>query len=269
MRKSFFFCSVILLMLATLSGCGNMPALTSDQEEMVSEYAASLLLKYDSENHTRLVPEAESFIALYDLNKEMHDKAEEDYYNAILEEENKRIEEDRTQQEQNQAYMDSTSNNSSSESEGSTNDGTGGATVVDARPISDILGLSGFSFDYAGADVMKVYPEDAEDASVTVIANNGADLLVVYFNVCNNSSSVQNLDMLGISPIVKLSVNKGAYNSVMKSFHEDDLVCFNSDFEAGETKRLILVTEVREGTVVSNLDMRISHGGDSITKSLR
>ena len=277
-----FICAVCVMtfFILTLTGCGSIPEMTEDQEEMVSEYAVSLLLKYDAANHSRLV-DVKSYVNAYETAKRIHDQAEEAYYKKIEEEENKRREEAAAQDSKNSEYSKDTASSSSSSSsslgdaEGygtGRNDGTGGATVVDNTSIEDFLGLSGFSINYAGFDVMHDYPEDSMDFVPYISASEGGNLCVVYFNVTNNSGSDNFLDIINIVPMTyfKLSVNdSGSFKSVVRTILDDDLAVYAGDFAAGETKRLVLVAEVREGTEVSTLSLRISRGGDTLTKSLR
>ena len=60
MKKRFVvMISILLAASMTLSACVSLPDLSEEENEMVSEYAASLLLKYDSDNHSRLVDTSE------------------------------------------------------------------------------------------------------------------------------------------------------------------------------------------------------------------
>ena len=279
MKKHLCMIVVMTLFISLLAGCGGIPDMTGEQEEMVSEYAVSLLLKYDSANHSRLV-DVDRYITSYENAKRMHDQAEEAYYKKLEEEENKRKEEASNQDAMNSSYSQETASSSSSSQgsgEGSgtgsgRNDGTGGAVVVDNTSIEEFLGLSGFSIVYAGFDVMHDYPEESMDFVPYISASEGGNLCIVYFNVTNTSSSDNYLDIIDIVPMTyfKLSLNgEGSFKSVVRTILEDDLAVYAGSFAAGETKRLVLVAEVKEGTQISNIDLRIARGGDTLTKSLR
>lgn len=277
-----FTCAICImsLLVLTIAGCGSIPDMNEEQEEMVSEYAVSLLLKYDAANHSRLV-DVDSTIAAYEAAKRLHDQAEEAYYKRIEEEENKRREEAQNQDDKNSEYSQNTANSDSSgdghggasNAEGGSgrNDGSGGAVVVDNASIEEFLGLSGFGFVYAGFDVMNDYPEDSMDFVPYISASEGGDLCVVYFNVTNMSSDTNTLDILNMVPMTyfKLAINGDNFHSVLRTLLEDDMAVYEGDFAPGETKRLVLVTEVREGTQISAVNLRITQGSDSLTKSLR
>lgn len=278
MKKFTCVICITALLVLTLAGCGSVPDMTEEQEEMVSEYAVSLLLKYDEANHSRLV-DVDSTIAAYEAAKKLHDQAEEAYYKRIEEEENKRREEAQNQDDKNSEYSQNTAasdnngNGHGNDGEGGSgrNDGSGGAVVVDNASIEEFLGLSGFGFVYAGFDIMNDYPEDSMDFVPYISASEGGDLCVVYFNVTNMSSDSKTLDILNMVPMTyfKLAINGDNFHSVLRTLLEDDMAVYEGDFAPGETKRLVLITEVREGTQISTVDLRITQGSDSLTKSLR
>lgn len=261
--------SLLLAACVLLAGCGSIPNLNAEQEEMISEYAVSLLLKYDADNHTRLV-DVNHYVEAYNTAVRMHDEAEEKYYAEIAAEEEQRREEALAQETLNAGYMESTKTvNITSDHYGKGSDGTGGAAVVDARSIEDFLNASGFSIQYGGYDVLDSYPEEGGEAYFSMDSTQGNDLLVIYFNVTNNQNGALHLDIFNQDFIFKLAVNGGNFSSNFRTLLEDDFSAYIGDFESGETKRLILVTEVKEGTVIDTLGLRISKGNDSITKTLK
>ena len=275
MKKFICAVSVMTFFILTLSGCGSIPDMTEDQEEMVSEYAVSLLLKYDAANHSRLV-NVDKTIAAYETAKKIHDEAEAAYYQKLQEEEEKRKEEASKQDELNNNSQEESSSSSSASSSGGNgsggrHDGTGGATVVDNTSIEEFLGISDFNVTYAGFDVMNDYPEESMDFVPYISASEGGDLCVVYFNVTNNSSAANTLDIINMVPMTyfKISINGDSFKSVVRTILDDDIAVYEGDFAAGETKRLVLIAEVKEGTVVDTLSLRITQGNDMLTKSLR
>ena len=267
MKKFLCVFAVLTILIFTLSGCGSIPDMDAEQEEMVSEYAVSLLLKYDAENHSRLV-NVDKIINAYETAKRIHDQAEEAYYNRLKEEEEKRREEAKAQDELNNSYSQEThSSNGGGSGSGSSGsgssgkgDGTGGATIVDNRSIEEFLSTNGFNFVYAGFDVMHDYPEDSMDFVPYISASEGGNLCVVYFNVTNNTSAPADLDIINMAPMVyfKLKVNGEGFKSVVRTILDDDIAVYSGTFAAGETKRLVLIAEVKEGTVINTLDLGVT-----------
>lgn len=266
MKRGYISIVISLTAMLFLTACASIPEMEPEEEEMVTEYAASLLLKYDSENHSRLVP-VDNYISAYDTAKRIHDDAEEKYYADLKAEEEQRKMEAKAQEELN---------NKASESDtvfiedGEEQKEVSGTPVVDARSIADILGAKDFSIEYSDFEVVDSYPDGVEDVFFSMDATSGNQLLVVGFNVTNLSSQDNELDVFNVDPTFKLSVNGGKYSSVFKTFIlEDDLSLFLGNFSANQTQRLVLVTEIPKGTSVDSLGLRVTVGSDSITKILK
>ena len=260
MKRGVKFIGIIVSLLLCLSGCASIPNLTDEQESMVSEYAAALMLKYDSANHSRLV-ETETFLNAYTKAWLDYDTAKKKYYDELQAEEDKRREENASQEAANQGTVNQTTSNRG--------DGYGGATVVDNTPLEAVLGLKDFTIQYAGNDLLDSYPEDASDFQGYITAASGSKLLIVYFNVTNNSSSDKEVNIAGLKPSFKFSINGSGYRSNMVSILDDDMSGFIGTFRAGETKRLVLVNEVKNGTTISSLTMRVVNGSESVNKVLK
>jgi len=253
---SVAICSVLL------TSCAKAQELTEDQEMMISQYAVSLLLKYDEQNHSRLV-DTTKFMASYQAAKDSYENAEKLYNENVAKEEEERKAEAKAQEELNSQYANDTQNEAPFKEDVDRN---GGAMVVDARSIEDVLGLDGFNIEYTGFDIVDTY---ADSDGFILSSNQGMDLLVVEFNVSNSFSSDNNFSV-STEAVFKLSVNDDRYYSNMRTLLVDeDLTLYQGNFGAGESKRLVLVTQVKEGTQISSLGLRVSMGNDSVTKKLQ
>ena len=90
MRKPIVAFGAILTLSICLMGCGNaMPAMTEEQSDAISEYATSLLLKYDTEDHSRLV-DAQAILDKYDKAWEDYNEAKDKYEKQLAKEEKKK-----------------------------------------------------------------------------------------------------------------------------------------------------------------------------------
>ena len=257
--------SILLIACFALAACGSIPKLTANETEMVSQYAASLLLKYDADNHTRLV-DTSDYLSQYYAAKKAYDDAEAAYYKAIFEEEEKRRQEAIAQANANNEY------NNGLNSGKKKDDGTAGAAVVNSAfnnmTIGEFLGYPGFSIQYAGSDILDSYPEDSDD--IVLPSSPGNDLLVIYFNVTNSGSSSEMLDVFSLGFNFRLSINgAGAAGVLYPTMLFDVLSEFEGNFNAGETKRLVLIKEVKEGTAVDTLSLSIVSPAGTMTKVLK
>ena len=156
MKKGVKLLCLGLTGILLLSGCGTMQDLTEEQEKLISEYSVALLLKYDAENHSRLV-NTESFLNRYYAAKQVYEEGKAAYYAQKEAEEAQRRAEAEAMEAANEPSEES------SGVEKPDDKGTGGATVIDNRSIESFLGLDGFSIVYGGFDLLDSYPEDSTD----------------------------------------------------------------------------------------------------------
>lgn len=262
MKKGVKLLCLGLTGILLLSGCGTMQDLTEEQEKLVSEYSVALLLKYDAENHSRLV-NTESFLNRYYTAKQVYEEGKAAYYAQKEAEEAQRRAEAEAMEAANEPSEES------SGIEEPDDKGTGGATVIDNRSIESFLGLDGFSIVYGGFDLLDSYPEDSTDYFFSMDATPGKKLLITYFNVENTRDSENKLNIFGIAPSIKMSVNQEGYKSIYASMLEDDLSMFSGSFSPNERKRLVLVYEVKKDTVVDTIDISLTLNGENLKKNLR
>ncbi len=264
MIKRKFLFPILIMVCFTLTACGSIPKLSADETEMVSEYAASLLLKYDSANHSRLV-DTSPFLDSYYAAVKNYEDGKKAYYDAVAYEEELRRREAESQERANAAYN---------------NDGTGGATVINGGesghktnvsniPIAEFLGLGDFSIDYAGAELLDSYPKDTDELYFSLSATNGNKLLVLYFDTTNTSGSASTLDLFHMNAKYRISINGGKNIKVLETMLGDTLSEYLGEFTSGEKKQLSLIVEVPDDTSVQSLTMTITTDGGTLTKALQ
>lgn len=254
MRKFLYAASGLLAFSLLLTGCGNMPKMTEEQSDVVSEYATSLLLKYDADTHSRLI-NTEEIIEKYNKAWDEYNEAKEKYEKELAKEEKKK------KQEEEQAKEEI------NESDNSPNDGTGGATVIDSMSIAQFIGVD-YDISYSGYSLVKTYPEDGVDYFFSMDATSGHDLLVVKLNA-TNLGDAGDLDIMSRNLTFKLSINGDSYHSSYKTILDDDFSEYVGSFNAGESKTLVLIAEVEEGKEITSIDLRISDTkGNTVTKQL-
>lgn len=264
MRKSaILLTSLILSATLLFAGCAQYPDLTEEENEMVSEYAVSLLLKYDKDNHSRLVDTSE-FLNKYNTALQERESARLAYEAAKQLEEETRRKEAQEQEAANGGYT--------SQPVSPSNDGTGGATVIDSSEsvmsVEQFLDAEDFSIKYAGLTLTDSYPENSTDYFFAMNALENKKLLVVFFDVTNNGAA-QQFNVYARNVTFKLNINNQGYKSVYKNLLEDSLDEYLGDFNSGETKRLVLIYEVPADTVVSSLSMMVSSNTKgSVTSNL-
>lgn len=248
--------SLLIITAMFLTACTSIPSLTEEQEEMVSEYATALLLKYDSENHSRLV-DTTPYKTEYETAVSQYESEKAAYYSAKQKEEDKRREETLAQENANSSTRPS-------------HDGTGGATVIDKTDIESVLGLKDITITCTGFDITDIYPKTEKDLILTISGTKSADLLIIYLDVTNTAASSQTVDIASIQNPFKISVNGGGYAlSLTTLVLEDDITTFNGTIGSGETRHLVLISEVKKGTTISKLNLRVTNKDKSATRVLK
>lgn len=252
--------AILIASMLTLSACASIPNMTQEQEEMISEYSTALLLKYDKENHSRLV-NTSGFIKEYNQALLEHSSNEAANVPAVnIEDEELRREENKQQEEAMKEYTGSIDHS---------NDGTGGATVVNNTSIGEYLGFNNFSFECTGISVADSYPESGNgDMFFSLDATKGNKLLIVYFDVKNTSDSKTLLDIYNMGANFKLDVNSRGGITTFKTMLEDDLSDYLGEFNPGETKQLVLMMEVKDGTSIDSLGLSIGVSGKEVIKKI-
>lgn len=253
MKKTFRVISA-LMVCVIISGCASIPDMNKDQAKVVSEYAASLMLKYDAENHSRLV-DTDDYINEYNAKKLAFEIAANNYLaekkkqeEASLLEENQRKEETAKQEQL------------SSQENGSKPYDNGGATVIDntgvssAMSIDEYIGLQNFSIQYSDYKLCKTL---TSDTAFDLSAGPGRELLVLSFDVKNLSSSSEMLDVLTKDVTFKASVNDEKSYTALISTNDNDLAQAYIKFAGGENRNLVLIFEVPESTEIEKLSLNV------------
>ena len=226
-----------------LTGCGETVELTEEENEIITEYAVNLLLKYDKYYSDHLV----------DLS--LYNEAES------VEEE---LQEEETPEEE------------ISEPEESSESGT---EVIDATQeeepvissIEEFYGIPGFTFQYIGYDMTETYPETTEnpaDAFFAMEATSGMQLLVLKFQVINQSGAEAELNMLNYNTKMRFSVNGEASKSALSTMLLNDIQTYRGTVGAYELVELVAVVEVPTGTSIENVSMILRSDSGSATIGL-
>lgn len=217
-----------------------MPELTQEENDLITEYAVGLLLKYDKNYNSHLV----------ELPEE-----EEESEEPPIEEEEPALEEEQPQE--------SVSSDT---------------TVVDATQeamassIEEFYGISGFTFQYAGCDLKAEYPDMVEDeagAFFAMEATPGTQLLVLKFVAVNQSGADTELNMFNYNVKMRITINGEMTKNALSTMLLDDIQTYKGTIGANGTAMLVAVTEVPEGTNVETVSISVRNGSDRAVISLQ
>ena len=243
MKKGIIMVGAAMLLL---TGCAGEVNLSESDNVRVAQYAADVLLKYDSNYKERLLTAKET--------KEAEEKlklaAEKDAELKALLEANNKAKTQKTDVKQE-----------TSGEEGETINET-----VASYNINDVLKTDGFQFNYVGYDIVEAYPEMTEDnqnISVEVRAASGKKLLVIKVNV-ENTTAVSTECILFEKDITgSVVINGDVKSDSMVTMLLNDLGTLKSEIEPGVPYEAVLVFEVPEETVAEQLELNINIGDET------
>lgn len=133
-------------------------------------------------------------------------------------------------------------------SNGETPNGNSGNSTGKPQPAvvsaNEGFGLSGFTVTEAGYEVADRYP--AGNDGFSMVALNKNKLLVLKFNVTNNSNAQAALDMMGKNLSYRCLINNNTGVNVQVTALLNGLNTYNGTFEAGESKEMVLVFQINE-----------------------
>lgn len=235
-----------LATIMMLSGCGNkIPDMTEAQAQQIGEYAALTLLKYDANNRSRLVDK--SVIEAYDAKqKELQELASH-----------------ATPKPQGMKPVDDTPVIEIGE------DATDVTTVIS---VEDFYGLSeGVTITYQGQTVCDSYAGDASEAGFALEASSGKKLLVLNFQIANQSGSEQNIDLFAKTATYRVLLNGSETVNVLTTMLMDDMSTYMDTIPAGETRDVVLIAEIKENMAetISSISLNLKNESKTGTIQLR
>ena len=243
MKKGWIIGLPLIMTGIWLTGCGNaIPEMTMEQQELVVEFAASELLKYDVNYQSKLTaPEPE---------QQPEEEQGEQPKEPLIEEE--------TLPEEIIADTDVT-----------IVDNTG---TMEAQNISiaDFLDLTGVEISYAGYETVDTYPEgEAKEAYFFMSATEGNKLLVLRFSALNVSGEELSIDLSKSQTRYKIILN-GTEKNALTTMLLNDMAYYQGTLAANESIELVLLCEIQDDQTefIDTLQLKMKSVDDSATISL-
>lgn len=240
MKKiKFLLCGLGIACIVT--GCGRTVELTEEENEIITEYAVGLLLKYDK------------------------------YYNNHLVELTEETDTAETQPEEEEPLLEE--NNDTEETE------VADTPVVDvaeeepqASSIEEFYGIEGIGFQYSGYELQNEYPqvtEDSTELAFAMEATSGMKLLVLKFQVVSLNGVDTELNMMNYGTKVRVSVNGESPKSALSTMLLNDLQTYKGIIGPAGPVELAAVVEVPDGTNVESLSIILRNDTDKATLVLQ
>lgn len=226
--------AVMSVMLAfVMAGCGEnvIPEMTKEEIQVVGEYAAITLMKYDASKRSRLVNLPETA------------KPETDTPKAPVPE----------QKPPGMGPVDDTPVIDVSQNK--------------ADDLNEALGLArGINIVYRGETVCTRYPMD-DEVGFAVPASKGKKLLVMNFLVSNDTGEAQVVDLSTREITIRMTLNQESAQWVLPATLPNDLFALQETIPAGGSVDAVLLVEIDENLAedIQSISFRLKNGENTYT----
>ena len=240
MKKiKFLLCGLGIACIVT--GCGRTVELTEEENEIITEYAVGLLLKYDKYYNNHLV----------ELTEETDTAETQPEEEEPLPEQNTDTEEPEVADTPVVAVA---------------------AEEPQASSIEEFYGIEGIGFQYSGYELQNEYPqvtEDSTELAFAMEATSGMKLLVLKFQVVSLNGVDTELNMMNYGTKVRVSVNGESPKSALSTMLLNDLQTYKGIIGPAGPVELAAVVEVPDGTNVESLSIILRNDTDKATLVLQ
>lgn len=223
--------AVVLLVSMLCTGCSGVKV-TTEQNDLMAEYAAGVLLKYSYENewnNTKL-----------NKAKASQNKGSSSYNSASSTTTSSGLSSIPGVQAGVASCQTAGQTTTQSATAAASSNGTG-ATATDAmKLIADAAGMSAATVSYSKYVVCDTYPQ--EELTLGVSAEEGKKIVAVEFNIANNTSNLMTSTMSNSSMTLKLAVNgEAAVTQTLTMLNYDVLNLNGSTIDPGQSKTAVAV----------------------------
>lgn len=240
MRKKITGIVMFIFIAAFATGCGNkIPEMTEQQQELIVEYAAGTVLKYDKNYESKLV----------ELTLEENVESEPAKEEEISASENEEV----VNESEDVTVIDNTE------------------AVTTVASIEEFLQIDSVAITYTGYETYDMYPENNESSELFFFMNatQGNKLLVLKFNIENFSGAEKEVNIAQSNVRFKVVVD-GVEKNALMTMLLNDLAYYNGVLAAGESTELVLICEVpvEQSENISSLALVLKNVDNEATISL-
>lgn len=241
------------------TGCGQVIDLTDEENHLIAEYAAELLLKYDRNYDTRYNPDE-----LEDTTETMTgtDATTEATTEVV------------TTTEAATTEQDAPADGQTTQAQPVTDEAVKediGATVDSDFDIAAFVGESRISVRYAYYMVVDSYPSyDQDGMYIEVQAPEGYKLLVLKFEVENKTNEDQAVDLYNKDVNYNIVVDNSRTTKQMLTILADDLYTYDKTIQASSREETVLLYTVSDSVANkwTDLKLQVKYGGTSAVLQL-
>lgn len=239
MKKNMVMMFLVCVLGGLMTGCSNqIPDMTEQQNALITEYAAGLLLKYHADYDSRLV-----------------DTSVPPQENPVVEIPEMIVSDNEVQEDVEETV---------------TSEGTEEPEKA-AMSIAQVLGVTGVDINYRGYEVCDSYPSDepsSDELFFAMRAGAGNTLLVLSMEIMNISGQEMELDTLSMTELdCKILMNENETQRAYVSMLENDFMAIRRTFAPGEVYEAVIITEMPEekAQAVNSVRLQLKNEGREVT----
>lgn len=257
--KRRLLAGLIACSIFVTTGCGQVIDLTDEENHLIAEYAAELLLKYDRNYDTRYNPDE-----LEDTTETMTET------DATTEATTEMV----TTTEAATTEQDAPADGQTTQAQPVTDEAVKediGATVDSDFDIAAFVGESRISVRYAYYMVVDSYPSyDQDGMYIEVQAPEGYKLLVLKFEVENKTNEDQAVDLYNKDVNYNIVVDNSRTTKQMLTILADDLYTYDKTIQASSREEAVLLYTVSDSVANkwTDLKLQVKYGGTSAVLQL-
>lgn len=260
MKKIIALSCFFVLMICSM-GCAKTIELTDEEQYLVAEYAAELLLKYDRNIDTKYysddkITTTEEFVTEEVVTEEL--ETTEEVTEAVTEttEEVGTTESDNTEASTTQAETD--------------NVDLSGTSADKDFDIAAFAGVDTVSVKYSYYMIAEEYPSmDHDGVAITIEAPGGYKLLVLKFNMENKTGEDQYVDLYSKDLEYSIIINDSKSAKQMLTILIDDLYTYQGTIQGNMFEEVVLLFQVSDSVAEEiendSLKLRVTDANNNST----
>ncbi len=264
MKRFFALCGIMLLSVFAV-GCTKTIELTDEENKLIAEYAAELLIKYDRNINLKY---DEAYIESLMASNTTEELTTEE---PVTEEITTVEPTTENMVEEVASDTDASSTDISTE-EVATEDITGASVLSSDYDIAEFIGEANVSIKYMYYMVVDHYPSyDKEGMYIEIEAPSGYKLLVLKFSMENKTDEEQYVDLYTKDINYKIILDNARAANQMLTILMDDLYTYQSTLEGSMYEETVLLFQLSNEVAqsMSDLKLQVECGDEQIVIQLQ
>lgn len=237
MNKKGIVAALVAALCVGLTGCGQdaIPDMTDEQVNMIGEYVAFTMMKYDANHRSRLVDRA--FVEKEPIAPTEPEPTKEPSGMGTVD---------------NTPVVDST-------------------VTTNPYTMEEVLALpDGVTLVYTGQRICDVYSDTGDSIGFSLPASKGKKLLVLSFVLNNATGQDQEVDVLSSGATFRITVNGSYSRNALKTDMLEDLATYIGSVPASSGAETVILVEVDETTAsgIESISLRVKNDTKTYTTQL-